>query len=50
MTKKAAKFQKVLYKTVRGAAPTSNSCHLVTTKKNLVEKKKQKAEKKIMAG
>ena len=34
MTKTPAKFQKVWYKTVRGVAPTSHSCHPVTTKQN----------------
>ena len=37
MTKIPAKFQKVLYKTVRGVAPTT-PCHRVTKK----TKKKQK--------
>ena len=39
MTKIPAKFQKVLYKTVRGVAPTT-PCHRVAKKKKKKKKKK----------
>ena len=45
MTKTPAKFQKVWYKTVRGAAPTSYQCHPVTQKKKKQKKKKKKKTK-----